>query len=166
MVFRMQVPDGRHMPRRRAGHTTAVTVGGERFFITANAAADGGLGEVFIQWGKHGGTSAGLLDIYAGALSVGLRYGVPLADLVGSGIGLSFVPNGRTDDPEILRVRSIIDYIARRLAIDWLPYDERVALGIHTLTERVARASDWIDAQQPAIPAYDLASASLLHTMS
>ena len=40
----------RHMPRRRSGHTTSVTIGGERFYLTANGHDDGSLGEVFIQW--------------------------------------------------------------------------------------------------------------------
>jgi hypothetical protein len=55
----------RHMPRRRCGHTTSVTIGGERFYLTANGHADGTLGEVFIQWGKQGTTGAGLMDVYA-----------------------------------------------------------------------------------------------------
>ncbi len=71
----------------------------------------------------------------------------------GDGIGADqfFVPNGHTDDPEIPRVRSAVDYIARRLAIDWLPYPERTALGVYTLTERVHRASTWIEAHQPSL---------------
>jgi ribonucleoside-diphosphate reductase alpha chain len=80
-------------------------------------------------------------------LSVGLQHQVPLADLVRPGLDQFFVPNGHTDDPEIPRVRSAVDYIARRLAIDWLPYPERAALGVYTLTERVQRASTWMAAQ-------------------
>jgi len=129
----------RHMPRRRSGHTTSVTIGLERFYLTANQRDDGSLGEVFIDWGKHGTSGAGLADSYAIALSAGLAHQVPLADLVRPGIDQFFVPNGHTDDPEIPRVRSAVDYIARRLAIDWLPYPERAALGIYTLTERVQR---------------------------
>ena len=67
----------RHMPRRRTGLTTSVTIGGERFYLTANGRDDGALGEVFIQWGKQGQTQAGLVDIYAMALSVGLQHGSP-----------------------------------------------------------------------------------------
>ena len=74
---------------------------------------------------------------------------MPLADLIRPGLDLIFVPNGHTDDPEIPRVRSAVDYIARRLAIDWLPYPERAALGVYTLTERVHRASTWIKAYEP-----------------
>ena len=137
----------RHLPRRRAGHTTAVTIGGERFYLTANARDDGTLGEVFIQWGKQGTTGAGLMDVYAVALSVGLHHRVPLIDLIRDGLDMYFVPNGRTDDPQIPRVRSIVDYVARRLAIDWLPYEQRNELGVHTVDERMTRARAWLNAE-------------------
>jgi ribonucleoside-diphosphate reductase alpha chain len=141
----------RHMPRRRTGTTTSVTIGGERFYLTANARQDGSLGEVFISWGKQGQTSAGLMDVYAGALSVGLQHGVPLLDLVRQGLDLYFVPNGHTDDPDLPRVRSVVDWVARRLSIDWLPHDVRGAEGIFTLDERVTAAGDWLAAETAKI---------------
>jgi hypothetical protein len=119
-----------HMPRRRAGATTAVTIDGEDFYLTANARDDGSLGAVFLSWGKHGQTPAGLMDSYAIALSLGLRQGAPLLDLVDESRDLYFVPLGGTDDPDIPRVRSIVDWVARRLALDWLPHDVCVAAGI------------------------------------
>jgi ribonucleoside-diphosphate reductase alpha chain len=134
------------LPRRRAGYTTAVTIGGEQFYLTANAAADGTLGEVFIQWGKHGSGTAGLMDLYASALSMALRHRVPLADLVRSGLGLRFAPAGRTDDPDIPRALSVADYVARRLAIDWLPRADRAGLGVLTRSERLRQA-------EPRLPA-------------
>ena len=108
----------RPMPRRRSGHTVTVTIGAERFCLTANQRDDGSLGEVFIHWGKHGSSAAGLISAYAAGLSLGLQHRVPLADLIRPGLGQYFVPNGHTDDPEIPRVRSAVDYIARRLAIE------------------------------------------------
>jgi hypothetical protein len=57
------------------------------------------------------------------ALSVGLQHGVPLAELARQGLDLWFAPGGYTDDPQIPRVRSIVDWVCRRLAIDWLPYE-------------------------------------------
>src|ERR1700719_636132 len=132
MASRVQRP----MPRHRSGHTTAVTIDAERFYLTANQRDDGGLGEVFIHWGKHGTSGAGLVSTYAIALSIGLRHRVPLAELIRPGLGQYFLPNGRTDDPEIPRVWSAVDYLARRLALDWLPYPDRAALGIYTLAER------------------------------
>ena len=142
----------RHMPWRRTGVTTAVTIGGERFYLTANGREDDTLGEVFIQWGKQGQTQAGLMDIYAVALSIGLQHGVPLLDLVHQGLDLYFVPNGHTDDPDIPRVRSVVDWVARRLAIDWLPYEVRTAEGIFTMAERENAATDWLAAEAAKIP--------------
>ncbi|HEY0540913.1 MAG TPA: hypothetical protein VGD53_21255 [Actinoallomurus sp.] len=133
------------MPKRRAGHTTAVVIGGATFHLTANAREDGSLGEIFLRWGKQGTAGAGLLDVYAIALSAGVQHGVPLAALIRQGLDLYFEPNGRTDDPEIPRVRSVADYVARRLAIDWLPRRRRAELGILTVAERVERARAWMD---------------------
>jgi ribonucleoside-diphosphate reductase alpha chain len=93
------------MPRRRSGHTSAVTIGGERLSVTASSRGDGTLAEVFVRWGKHGSACAGLMDAYAVGLSVGLQRGVPLTELLQPALGLSFAPAGHTDDPEIPRVR-------------------------------------------------------------
>ena len=136
MVVSVRRHQHTHLPRRRSGHTTTVTIGAERFCLTANQQHDGSLGEVFIHWGKHGTSAAGLVSAYA----------VALAELIRSGLDQFFVPNGHTDDPEIPRVRSAVDYIARRLAIDWLPYTKRAELGVYTLTERVHRAGTWLTA--------------------
>ena len=148
MVVSVRRHQHAQLPRRRSGHTITVTIGAEPFCLTANQRDDGSLGEVFIQWGKHGSSAAGLVSAYAIALSLGLQHHVPLAELIRPGLDQYFVPNGHTDDPEIPRVRSAVDYIARRLAIDWLPYAERAELGVFTLTERVHRASTWIAARE------------------
>ena len=131
----MPIPVQRHMSRRRSGHPTAVTIGGERFSFTAAAREDGSLREVSVQWDGQGSAGAGLMDTYAVALSVGLQHNVPLADLLRPALGLYFVPSGPTDDPEIPRARSVVDYFARRLAVDWLPYPERAALSVFTISE-------------------------------
>jgi ribonucleoside-diphosphate reductase alpha chain len=116
--------------RRYAGHTTVVTIGGEQFRLTAGRGAGGLLGDVAISCGRHGSSAAGLLESYAAAISIGLGHGVPLTDLLRPGLGLRFPPDGRTDDPEIPHAFSAVDYCCRRLAIDWLPWSERAALGI------------------------------------
>jgi hypothetical protein len=80
---------------------------------------------VRIGWGKHGSGTAGLMDAYATAISVGLHHGVPLADLLRPGLGLRFAPGGSTDDSEIPQAHSAVDYLSRRLAIDWRPITAR-----------------------------------------
>jgi hypothetical protein len=121
----MPESDQGNMSCRRRGHTTSATIGGERFSLTATERADATLGEVRIGCGKYGSDIAGLMDAYATAISAGLQNGVPLADLLRSGLGLCFAPGGSTDDPEIPRARSAVDYFSRRLAIDWLPDADR-----------------------------------------
>jgi ribonucleoside-diphosphate reductase alpha chain len=132
----MQVVPQQHTPQRRTGHTTTVTIGGERIDLTANADTRGNLCEVIIRWGKQGSARAGLMDLYATALTIGLQNGVPLLDLVAQGQSLCFSPNGPTDDPDLPEVRSIIDWVVRRLALDWLPRDQRAATGVHAAAER------------------------------
>ncbi len=150
----MSFPTQQPLPRRRRGHVTAVSVGGEPIQLTASGRDDGCLGEVLVRCGERAPARAGLLDAYAAALSVGLEHGVPLADLLGPSLGLGFVPAGRTDDPEIPQVRSVADYVARRLAIDWLPYAQRAALGVFAASELAGEAGRGQDNPPPRNTAY------------
>jgi ribonucleoside-diphosphate reductase alpha chain len=49
---------------------------------------------------------------------------------------MRFEPAGMTDDPDVRMAQSIVDYIFRRLALDFLPFETRSALGIHSAEER------------------------------
>jgi ribonucleoside-diphosphate reductase alpha chain len=76
------------------------------------------------------------MDAFSIAISVGLQYGVPLETYVGKFTNMRFEPAGMTDDPDIRMAQSMMDYIFRRLALDYLPFETRSALGIYTATER------------------------------
>jgi ribonucleoside-diphosphate reductase alpha chain len=76
------------------------------------------------------------MDAFSIAVSIGLQYGVPLETFVQKFTNLKFEPAGLTDDPDIRMSQSIMDYIFRRLALDYLSFDERAELGIYTATER------------------------------
>ena len=104
--------------------------------MTAGSYPDDGLGEVFLKLGKQGSTLAGVMDAFSMAISISLQYGVPLETYVSKFTNMQFEPAGMTDDPDIRMSKSIIDYIFRRLALDYLPFDERAALGIYTAEER------------------------------
>ena len=97
---------------------------------------DDGLGEVFLKLGKQGSTLAGVMDAFSIAVSIALQYGVPLETYVQKFTNLKFEPAGLTDDPDIRMAQSIMDYIFRRLALDYLSFDERAELGIYTASER------------------------------
>lgn len=129
-------PVRKRLPKGRPGITTSFTVGGAEGYMTANSYPDDGLGEVFLKMSKQGSTLAGMMDAFSIAVSVGLQYGVPLETYVSKFTNMRFEPAGMTDDPDVRMAQSIVDYIFRRLALDFLPFETRSALGIHSAQER------------------------------
>ncbi|HEX8345246.1 MAG TPA: vitamin B12-dependent ribonucleotide reductase, partial [Actinoplanes sp.] len=105
----------------------------------ASSYPDDGLGEVFLKMSKQGSTLAGVMDAFSVAISIGLQYGVPLETYVSKFTNMRFEPAGMTDDPDIRMAASVMDYIFRRLALDFLPYETRAELGIFTAKERAAQ---------------------------
>src|SRR5699024_476667 len=96
----------------------------------------GELGEIFLRFGKQGSTLGGVMDAFSIAVSIGLQYGVPLETFVEKFTNLRFEPAGMTDDPDQRMASSIMDYVFRRLAMDYLDFETRSAMGIHTNAER------------------------------
>ncbi|NNG19371.1 vitamin B12-dependent ribonucleotide reductase [Naumannella sp. ID2617S] len=129
-------PRRKRLPKKRPSSTTSFTVGGAEGYLTSGSYPDDGLGEVFLKLGKQGSTLAGVMDAFSIAISIALQYGVPLETYVQKFTNMKFEPAGMTDDPDIRMAQSIIDYIFRRLALDYLSFDERAELGIYTATER------------------------------
>ncbi|HET6687436.1 MAG TPA: LAGLIDADG family homing endonuclease, partial [Jiangellaceae bacterium] len=129
-------PTRRRLPKSRPSRTTSFSVGGAEGYMTAGSYPDDGLGEVFLKLGKQGSTLAGVMDAFSIAISIALQYGVPLETYVQKFTNMRFEPSGMTDDPDVRMAQSVVDYIFRRLALDYLPFDERSALGIHTAAER------------------------------
>ena len=129
----------KRLPKSRPAQTTSFAVGGAEGYMTTGAYADGALAEVFLKLGKQGSTLAGVMDAFSIAVSIGLQYGVPLETFVEKFANQRFEPAGMTDDADIRMAQSIMDYIFRRLALDYLPFESRSALGIYSAAER-ARA--------------------------
>lgn len=115
----------RRMSRRRHGYTTSVAIGDADFYLTANPNEDGSLGEIFIKFGKQGSTLGGLLDAVSISVSIGLQSGVPLQTFVSKYINMRFEPFGMTDDADLSTVTSVLDYVFRRLSLDFLDADAR-----------------------------------------
>jgi ribonucleoside-diphosphate reductase alpha chain len=126
----------KRLPKSRPSTTTSFAVGGAEGYMTSGAYADGALGEVFLKLGKQGSTLAGVMDAFSIAVSIGLQYGVPLETFVEKFTNLRFEPAGMTDDADIRMAQSMMDYIFRRLALDYLPFDTRSAMGLYTSAER------------------------------
>jgi ribonucleoside-diphosphate reductase alpha chain len=129
-------PVRNRLPKARPATTTSFSVGGAEGYMTAGAYADGALGEVFLKLGKQGSTLAGVMDAFSIAVSIGLQYGVPLETFVEKFTNLRFEPAGMTDDKDIRMAQSMMDYIFRRLALDYMPFEQRSAMGLYTAAER------------------------------
>ncbi|MDQ2725840.1 MAG: hypothetical protein M3Y36_10145, partial [Actinomycetota bacterium] len=138
-------PVRERMPRRRQSVTFAFRVADCEGFVTVGEYDDGRPGEVFMKVAKQGSTLAGIMDAFAISVSLGLQHGVPLSTYVKKYTSMRFEPAGMTDDPDLRIAQSLVDYIFRRLAVDYLGYAERLELGVLTTRERT----------QPTLPGVD-----------
>jgi ribonucleoside-diphosphate reductase alpha chain len=124
------------LPRRRASRTCAFRVADCEGYVTVGEYEDGRPGEVFIKVSKQGSTLAGIMDAFSISISLGLQHGVPLATYIEKYSAMKFEPAGLTDDPDLRLASSLVDYIFRRLALDYLSYEERLDLGVLSVSER------------------------------
>lgn len=120
----------RLLPQKRKSQTYKFHLADLKGFFTVSEYEDGTPGELFISVAKQGSTLSGLMDSFAISVSHGLQYGVPLKSFVKTFMGASFAPSGITDDKDIRTASSITDYIFRRLAKDYLSFDDRLELGL------------------------------------
>ncbi len=124
------------LPRKRRSNTFAFRVADCEGYVTVGEYEDGRPGEVFMKVSKQGSTLSGVMDAFSISVSLGLQHGVPLATFVRKYTNMRFEPAGITDDPDLRLASSLVDYIFRRLAIDYLSYDERLELGVLSTGER------------------------------
>jgi ribonucleoside-diphosphate reductase alpha chain len=131
-------PVRRRLPATRPAKTFSFSVGDAEGYIIAGEYPEDGIGEVFLKVAKQGSTLSGIMDAFAISVSLGLQYGVPLEAYTQKFINMRFEPSGMTSDPDIRFASSLVDYIFRRLALEYLPEDKRAGLGVKSITERKA----------------------------
>lgn len=135
-------PVRKRLPKTRASRTFEFSVGDCKGFVTVGEydsdtpGKRGKPGEIFVNVSKQGSTLAGIMDAFAIAVSHGLQYGVPLEAYVDAFKGMRFEPAGITDDPDIRLASSLMDYLFRKLALEYLDEDRRHDLRIYTASER------------------------------
>jgi ribonucleoside-diphosphate reductase alpha chain len=134
-------PVRKRLPKKRPSETVSFTVGGAEGYLTAGCYPDDGLGELFVKMSKQGSTLAGVMDAFSIAISIALQYGVPLETYVSKFVNMRFEPAGMTDDPDVRMATSVVDYLFRRLALDYLPKEKREQLGILSAEERTMQVS-------------------------
>ena len=130
-------PVRERLPKHRASRTFEFRVADCKGFATVGEYVDGRPGELFVRVSKQGSTLAGIMDAFAIAVSHGLQYGVPMRAFVDAFCGMRFEPAGMTDDPEVRIASSLIDYLFRRLALEYLDPAERAEMGIFSVSERL-----------------------------
>src|SRR4029077_15954700 len=74
----------------------------------------------FIDLAKEGSTLRSLMNCFAIAVSVGLQYGVPLEEFVEKFVFTKFEPAGMVDHPNIKTTTSLVDFVFRALAYEYL----------------------------------------------
>ncbi len=131
-----RTPERERLPRSRRSQTFEFRVADCKGFVTVGEYDDGRPGELFIRVSKQGSTLAGIMDAFAISVSHGLQYGVPLAAFVDAFVGMRFEPAGMTDDAELRIASSLMDYLFRRLAVEYMTNEERTARNILTTGER------------------------------
>ncbi len=153
----LPTPARQRLPKTRTSQTTSFAVGGAEGYMTTSSYPDGALGEIFLKMSKQGSTLAGIMDAFSIAVSIGLQYGVPLEQYVNKFTNMRFEPAGLTDDKDIRMAQSIMDYIFRRLALDYLPVEKRAALGIFTVDERTEQVNNGYETvEAPVAPINEL----------
>lgn len=121
-----RIVERKSLPAKRRGYTYKAKVGGQALFLRTGEYGDGTLGEIFIDMAKEGATMRSLLNSFAVAVSVGLQYGVPLEEFVDKFIFTRFEPSGVVDHPNIKSATSVLDYVFRVLAYEYLDREDLV----------------------------------------
>jgi hypothetical protein len=110
---KIRLPDTRDSVTHKA--TIYSEHGDADVFITAGRYENGRIGEVFVNIGLQGSTLRGTLDAWARMVSISLQWGVPLEDIIEKFKSVAFEPAGPTNNPNIPKCNSIVDYTVRWL---------------------------------------------------
>jgi len=137
----------------RNSKTWTFTVSDCEGYVTVGEYEDGRPGEIFMKVSKQGSTLAGIMDAFSIAVSVGLQHGVPLRTLIEKYTNMRFEPAGITDDPDLRISSSLVDYIFRRLALQYIDIEERRELGILSTAERTEQTLPGLAEEDLAIKA-------------
>ncbi len=114
------IVERRTLPPKRRGFTQKAKINGQAIFLRTGEYADGTVGEIFIDMAKEGATMRSMLNCFAISISIGLQYGVPLEEFVEKFVFTRFEPSGMVDHPNIKSTTSIVDFIFRSLAYEYL----------------------------------------------
>ena len=102
------------------------------------------IGEIFVDLAKEGAAFRSIMNCFAISVSLGLQYGVPLKEFIDVFTFSRFEPQGPVDHPNIKMCTSIVDYLFRVLALEYLGQDEFAQVKPAEGETRMRRATDFI----------------------
>ncbi len=144
-----KIVERKTLPAKRRGFTQKAKINGQALFLRTGEYSDGTVGEIFIDMAKEGATVRSMLNCFAIAISIGLQYGVPLEEFVEKFVFTRFEPAGMVEHPNIRSTTSIIDFIFRSLAYEYLGRNDLVHVLDKPEVQNLGNA-DW-DYHQPTI---------------
>lgn len=121
-----RIVERKQLPAKRRGYTIKAKVGGQPLFVRTGEYGDGTLGEIFLDMAKEGATMRSLMNSFAIAVSIGLQYGVPLDEFVDKFTFTRFEPAGIVEHPNIKSATSVLDFVFRLLAYEYLDRNDLV----------------------------------------
>ena len=137
-----RIVERKSLPAKRRGFTQKARIGGQVLFLRTGEYNDGTIGELFIDLAKEGSTLRSLMNCFAISISVGLQYGVPLEEFVDKFVFTKFEPSGMVDHPNIKTTTSIVDFIFRALAYEYLGRTDLVHVLDKPTVENMGDAND------------------------
>ena len=146
------IVERRTLPAKRRGSTQKAKINGQALFLRTGEYNDGTVGEIFIDMAKEGATMRSMLNCFAIAISIGLQYGVPLEEFVEKFVFTRFEPSGFVDHPNIKSSTSIVDFIFRALAYEYLGRTDLVHV-VDKPEVLNTGTSDWDEEEVTPIPA-------------
>ena len=137
-----RIVERKKLPHKRRGFTQKAKIGGQTVFVRTGEYDDATLGEIFVDMHKEGASFRSLMNCFAISVSIGLQYGVPLEEFVNKFTFTRFEPSGMVDHPNIKNASSVVDYIFRLLALEYLGRTDLVHVTPSELAMRERSTSD------------------------
>lgn len=137
-----RIVERKKLPHKRRGFTQKAKIGGQTVFVRTGEYDDGTLGEIFVDMHKEGASFRSLMNCFAISVSIGLQYGVPLEEFVNKFTFTRFEPSGMVDHPNIKNASSVVDYIFRLVAFEYLGRTDLVHVTPSELAMRSQLTSD------------------------
>ena len=137
-----RIVERKKLPSKRRGFTQKAKIGGQTVFVRTGEYDDATVGEIFVDMHKEGASFRSLMNCFAISVSIGLQYGVPLEEFVNKFTFTRFEPSGMVDHANIKNASSVVDYIFRLLAFEYLGRTDLVHVTPSELAMRSQATTD------------------------